>query len=145
MAIEEPQGERLIDGVLETALYVDDLPRACDFYERLLGLPRLFADDRLVALDAGRGGVLLLFKRVTTLETVHLPGGTIPPHGGVGPLHVAFAVSVPSLARIEARLADDRIPIEERTRWPRGGLSVYVRDPDDHLVEFATPGLWPTH
>jgi hypothetical protein len=26
--------------------------------------------------------------------------------------------------------------------WPRGGTSLYIRDPDDALVELATPGLW---
>jgi hypothetical protein len=24
----------------------------------------------------------------------------------------------------------------------RGGTSLYFRDPDDHFVELATPGLW---
>ena len=28
-------------------------------------------------------------------------------------------------------------------KWPRGGESVYFRDPDGHLLELATPGLWP--
>jgi catechol 2,3-dioxygenase-like lactoylglutathione lyase family enzyme len=32
--------------------------------------------------------------------------------------------------------------LEGRTQWPRGGVGVYFRDPDDHLLEIATPGLW---
>lgn len=132
----------LIDGVLETALYVEDLRRAASFYEELLGMRRLFGDDRLVALDSGRRGVLLLFRRGTTLETVRMPGGTIPPHDGHGPVHIAFAVGREALTEIEARLATASIEVEGRTRWPKGGDSIYVRDPDGHLVEFATPGLW---
>jgi catechol 2,3-dioxygenase-like lactoylglutathione lyase family enzyme len=34
------------------------------------------------------------------------------------------------------------VSLEGRTEWPRGGVSVYFRDPDDHLLEIATPGLW---
>ena len=45
--------------------------------------------------------------------------------------------------RWEAQLADAGVAIEGRTKWPRGGESIYFRDPDGHLVELATPGLWP--
>lgn len=134
-----------LDGVLETALYVDDMPRARDFYERVMGLAALVVDERLAAYDVGDRSVLLLFQRGSTLETVHMPGGTIPPHDGKGPLHIAFAVSADQLARWEARLAEEGIPVEGRTRWPRGGDSLYIRDPDGHLVELATPGLWATY
>ncbi|MDQ3753396.1 MAG: glyoxalase, partial [Acidobacteriota bacterium] len=27
-------------------------------------------------------------------------------------------------------------------KWNRGGTSLYFRDPDNHLLELATPGLW---
>lgn len=132
----------LVDGVLETALYVEDLARAAAFYEEMLGMRRLFGDARLIALDSGRRGVLLLFRRGTTLETVRMPGGTIPPHDGSGPVHIALAVGEEALGEIETRLSAAGIAVEGRTDWPRGGRSIYVRDPDSHLVEFATPGLW---
>ena len=107
-------------GVLETALYVDDLDRAGEFYE----------------------GVLLLFQRGSTLETVRLPGGVIPPHDGHGPLHMAFAIAADELASWERRLEEAGVAVEGRTDWPRGGQSVYFRDSDGHLLELATPGLW---
>jgi catechol 2,3-dioxygenase-like lactoylglutathione lyase family enzyme len=34
------------------------------------------------------------------------------------------------------------VSIEGEMKWPRGGTSLYFRDPDGHLVELATPGLW---
>ncbi|HMO31335.1 VOC family protein [Enterovirga sp.] len=142
MADAAEAGSGLVDGVLETALYVEDLDRAAAFYEGMLGMRRLFGDSRLIALDSGRRGVLLLFRRGTTLETVRLPGGTIPPHDGSGPVHIALAVGEEALKEIEARLPAAGISVEGRTDWPRGGRSIYVRDPDSHLVEFATPGLW---
>jgi catechol 2,3-dioxygenase-like lactoylglutathione lyase family enzyme len=131
-----------INGVLETALYVDDLARARAFYVGVLGLTELFCDPRMCALDAGRQSVLLLFVRGATLKTVELAGGTIPPHDGHGPLHVAFAIAEAELETWRSRLADAGIGIEGTTDWPRGGHSLYFRDPDEHLVELATPGLW---
>ena len=128
--------------VIETSLYVDDLARAAAFYEGILGLSVLTADKRFRAYDAGGTNVLLLFQRGATLETVRMPGGTIPPHDGHGPLHVAFAVPTDELAAWEKRLGERGIAIEGRTTWTRGGHSIYFRDPDGHLLELATPGLW---
>jgi catechol 2,3-dioxygenase-like lactoylglutathione lyase family enzyme len=132
-----------LKGVLETALYVDDLARARRFYEELFGLTPVFADERLCAFEIAAGSVLLLFPRGKTLETVVMPGGTIPPHDGHGPLHVAFAIGADDLADWERRLEAQGVAIEGRTVWPRGGTSLYLRDPDGHLLELATPGLWP--
>lgn len=131
--------------VLETALYVDDLARAGRFYGEALGLEPMTQDSRMWALDCGPASVLLLFRRGGTLETVELPGGRIPPHDGTGPLHLAFAVETADLPEWEARLADCGIEIEARMKWPRGGESLYFRDPDGHLVELATPGLWTNY
>jgi len=131
-----------LDRVIETSLYVDDLDRAARFYEDVLGLPVLTADSRFRAYNVGDVGVLLLFRRGATLATVRMPGGTIPPHDGHGPLHIAFAVGADQLAKWEGRLSGHGIAIEGRTDWARGGHSIYFRDPDGHLLEFATPGLW---
>lgn len=131
-----------LDGILETALYTDDMVQARRFYEDVLELEPIFADDRLCAYGIADRDVLLLFQRGTTTETVTMPGGTIPGHDGSGPLHVAFAIGRDQLDEWERRLVSRRVEIEGRTDWPRGGRSIYFRDPDGHLLEFATPGLW---
>jgi catechol-2,3-dioxygenase len=131
--------------VLETALYVDDLPRAKAFYDRLFGFSALTADERLCAYDVGGTSVLLLFKRGGTLAPVTLPGGKIPPHDGHGPLHMAFAIDAADLPAWEARLAEESITIDSRMRWPAGGESLYFRDPDGHVLELATPGIWRSY
>jgi catechol 2,3-dioxygenase-like lactoylglutathione lyase family enzyme len=132
-------------GVLETALYVDDMARARRFYETVLGLTPMFEDARLTAYPIGERSALLLFLRGTTTETVHLPRGMgeIPPHDGAGPLHCALAIAAEDLPGWEARLVEHGVPVEARTHWPQGSVSVYFRDPDGHLMEFATPKLWP--
>jgi catechol 2,3-dioxygenase-like lactoylglutathione lyase family enzyme len=134
-----------IAGVLETALYVENLNRAAAFYENVLGLKPVNKDQRFAGYVAGPRSVLLLFKRGSTRETVHIPGGTIPPHDGQGTLHVAFAIPTDELDAWEQHLKSHDIAIEGRTDWPRGGKSIYFRDPDDHLLELATPGLWPNY
>jgi catechol 2,3-dioxygenase-like lactoylglutathione lyase family enzyme len=132
----------MLDRVIETALYVDDLERGAQFYEHVLELPVLTSDTRFRAYDVGGQSVLLLFRRGATRETVHLPGGTIPPHDGHGPIHIAFAIKGDELQPWEARLLAHGIAIEGRTNWPRGGHSIYFRDPDGHLLELVTPGTW---
>ncbi|GGG24750.1 lactoylglutathione lyase [Caldovatus sediminis] len=132
-------------GVLETALYVDDMARARAFYEGVLGLRPMFADARLTAYGVGGRSALLVFQRGAAMQATRLPGGTIPPHDGSGPVHYALAVARADLPAWEARLAAKGIAIEGRTDWPRGGRSLYFRDPDGHLGELATPGIWPIY
>jgi catechol 2,3-dioxygenase-like lactoylglutathione lyase family enzyme len=136
-----------LDGVLETALYVDDMERARAFYEGVLGLEAMFADSRLTAYPIGGRSALLLFRRGAATEAAHLPGGTIPPHDGAGPIHCALSIAADALPAWERRLAERGVAIEGRTEWPSrrpvASVSIYFRDPDGHLLELATPGLWP--
>ena len=128
--------------VLETALYVADLDRAAAFYADVMGLPCIHADHRMRAFDVGGNGVLLLFPQGGSLQPVETPGGSIPPHDGSGPMHVAFSISKDELESWQDHLQSVGVALEGRTQWPRGGVSVYFRDPDNHLLEIATPGLW---
>jgi catechol 2,3-dioxygenase-like lactoylglutathione lyase family enzyme len=131
-----------LTGVLETSLYVEDLERSRAFYTKLFEVEVLASDHRMCALDISGRQVLLLFKKGASEEPSETAGGTIPPHDGDGELHLAFAVPTSSLPEWEQRLRDQRIPVESRVCWPRGGRSVYFNDPDSHVVELATPGVW---
>ena len=134
-----------LDGILETALYTDDMARARAFYEDVLELKPIFSDSRLCAYGVAGHDVLLIFKRGAAKETVTMPGGTIPGHDGSGPLHVAFAIGKDELDQWEKHLASRGVAIEGTTSWSRGGRSIYFRDPDGHLLELATPGLWSVY
>jgi catechol 2,3-dioxygenase-like lactoylglutathione lyase family enzyme len=129
------EDERLLpklDALLESSLYVDDLARSVRFYQSVLGLELIASDaERLRAMGVAGRHVLLLFKK-----------GASADHDGDGRLHVAFAIPVAELAAWEKRLAECGVAIETRTTWPRGGQSLYFRDPDGHLLELATPGVW---
>jgi catechol 2,3-dioxygenase-like lactoylglutathione lyase family enzyme len=131
-----------VTGVLETCLYVEDLERAARFYEEVCDFKKLIGDERFCAFSVADRDVLLLFRIGATLESVATPGGTIPPHDGKGPLHVAFAIPAASEADWQQRLRERGVAIESTVDWPRGGRSLYFRDPDQHLVELITPGCW---
>ncbi|WP_341989014.1 VOC family protein [Azorhizobium sp. AG788] len=130
--------------VVETGIYVEDLDRACAFYEGVLGLAPMLSDARFRAYPLGRT-VLLLFKRGSALETIQLPGGTIPPHDGAGRLHFALAVAAADIGPWRVRLADHGVEIEGETCWPKGAVSLYFRDPDGNLLELVSPGLWANY
>jgi catechol 2,3-dioxygenase-like lactoylglutathione lyase family enzyme len=131
-----------LGGIIESGLYVENLQRAALFYEQVLGLRQIAGDERFVVYSVAERDVLLLFKRGGTTEPLHVPGGMLPPHDGSGQNHMAFAVTADELDSWEERLAAHQIGIESRVDWPRGGSSLYFRDPDGNLLELATPGIW---
>lgn len=135
----------LIDGLLETALYVDDMARSLAFFRDVLGLTVMLETERLVAFDAGRQGVLLVFARGKSVADMPSEGGVVPGHDGRGPLHMAFAIAANSYDAWRAHLIEAGVTMRGEMRWPRGGRSLYFEDPDGHILELATPGLWPTY
>lgn len=134
-----------IERVLETALYVSDMARASQFYETVLLLPAMVAKARFRAYNVGGQNVLLLFVKGDALDGWREPAGYIPPHDGNGPYHLGLAVSQRQLPAWERQLALHGVEIEGRMNWPRGGESLYFRDPDGHLLELVTPGLWDNY
>jgi len=134
-----------LNGVVETALYVGDLPQARQFYEAVLGLKAITGDERFCAFDVAGDHVLLLFQRGASAQPISMPGGTIPPHDGHGTEHLGFQIATDQLRAWEDWLARRRVAIESRVTWERGGTSLYFRDPDGHLLELLTPGVWETY
>jgi len=117
-------------------LYVEDLARSARFYENVFGF-RVISNfpPRGCALEAGARQVLLLFLKDGSRSTS-------TPHCGDGELHLAFAIRREELAAWERWLDANGIAIEEKRAWELGGQSLYFRDPDRHLLELATPGVW---
>jgi catechol 2,3-dioxygenase-like lactoylglutathione lyase family enzyme len=127
------------DGILESSLYVSDLLRSVRFYEETFGF-RFISDfgERGCAMQAGARQVLLLFKRGASRAIQS-------PHDGDGELHIAFAIPSAELANWESWLQARGIAVEEKRNWELGGWSLYFRDPDRHLIELATPGVWSVY
>jgi catechol 2,3-dioxygenase-like lactoylglutathione lyase family enzyme len=124
--------------VVETSAYVDNLDAAERFYRDVLGLDVIGKEaDRHVFLRVGDGDLLLLFKPETTLT-----GDTLPAHGCRGPTHFALGIEAGTLDDWRRRLVQCGVTIEKEVEWPRGGRSLYFRDPAGNSVELITPGIW---
>ncbi len=131
-----------LDGVLESALYVSDLELSLSFYKKIFEFETLYSDERLCALSVSSKHVLLLFLKGASKAATNGAGGTIPPHDGNGDLHLAFSIAANYLEQWKNWLYANNIEIESEYKWTRGGTSLYFRDPDNHLLELVTPGLW---
>ncbi|RWN45508.1 MAG: glyoxalase/bleomycin resistance/extradiol dioxygenase family protein [Mesorhizobium sp.] len=129
--------------ILESALYVTDLPAAETFYTDILGLNLLGkVDGRHLFFRCGPG-VLLVFNaeatKVPPAPDARLP---VPPHGVVGQGHLCFTATGDEIAGWKAHLAAKKIAIESEFEWPQGGRSIYIRDPSGNSIEFAEPRIW---
>ena len=133
----------MIDAVLETCLYVSDLDAAKEFYGESLGLPIVaHVPERHVFFRCGEG-MLLVFDPAQTAASAGQVGGVpVPPHGASGAGHVCFRIEADALPHWRERLLAAGIEIEAQIEWPRGGASIYVRDPAGNSVELAPARIW---
>jgi catechol 2,3-dioxygenase-like lactoylglutathione lyase family enzyme len=127
-----------VRGVLETCLYTGTLEATARFYQEVLGLEPLSRVPGRHAFFRCGEGVLLLFDPART----EVAGGEVPPHGARGPGHVAFHVPQEELDAWRSRLRSLRVEVESEVRWPRGGRSLYLRDPAGNSVELTSPAIW---
>lgn len=102
----------------------------------------------------------MLFQLGLTAEDVTLPsGGRIPGHGPsqsiVGMLYTEsepkqylkqhFCLAVKDredVAKWEEALKERGVQITGTVDWEKGGRSVYFADPDGHVGEIGSRGIW---
>jgi catechol 2,3-dioxygenase-like lactoylglutathione lyase family enzyme len=129
-----------IETVVETAVYTTDLAAAERFYADVLGLDLLGRDaDRHVFFRVGPASMLLIFNPHTTRK-----GGGLPAHGTTGAGHFALGIWPDTLDEWRRHLTARGIAVEQEVAWPRGGRSLYFRDPAGNAVELVTPSVWGT-
>lgn len=132
----------MIRGVLEAALYADDLDAARGFYTGVLGLREIAAQDgRHVFFQCG-SSVLLVFRADASRQPPAPGALPVPPHGADGAGHVCLTVAGEDLPDMARHLERSGIGVESDFRWPHGPRSIYVCDPAGNSVEFAAPALW---
>lgn len=126
--------------VLETVIYGRDIDAMRAFYEGVIGLevhselPGKFVFFRMAEQ------MLLVFNPDLSSEQKAEDGP--PPHGTTGAGHVCFRCGAGELGRWRAHVEDKGLRIEKVLDWPRGGTSIYLRDPAGNSVEFSDGTLW---
>jgi catechol 2,3-dioxygenase-like lactoylglutathione lyase family enzyme len=130
-------------GILESALYVDDLDKAEQFYGEILGLARITrAEGRHVFFRCGDGVLLLVNAEATEIPPPADARLPVPPHGARGPGHLCFRANGEEIEAWRRHLEDKSIAIEADFEWPNGGRSIYFRDPASNSLEFAEAKIW---
>ena len=138
------------------------LPRSVDFYRSTLRLGEPFlSNDRIAGFSLGNGTTLLLFQRGSTTKDLPMRApdapspfktpAIIPAHGLSDKddqvrlkTHFALAVDKPEdVDAWERELGEKGVPLLGNVQWPGGGRSVYFSDPDEHVGELASHGIWP--
>ncbi|MGE0353817.1 MAG: VOC family protein [Gemmatimonadales bacterium] len=129
--------------VLETSIYAGDLEAAERFYREVLGFTvHSRRAGRHVFFRVG-GGMFLVFNPESTgMAQAEVGGQTAPPHGAAGAGHVAFRIEPSELSGWRQRLARYGVAIEAEVEWPRGGRSIYFRDPAGNSLELAPASIW---
>ena len=110
-----------IESIDHVVLTVRDLERTCDFYQRVLGF-------EVVTFAGGRKGLSFGRQKLN----LHLAGKEFEPkalHPTPGSVDLCFITSTP--------LEEVRRELGEKVGAEGKLLSLYVRDPDQNLIEIA--------
>ena len=121
-----------IDRIDHLNITVADIGRSIEFYERVLGM-------RTESMGEARAALLFGQQKIH----LDLAGAPMEARGVSGdkrmPAHICFITDTP-IAEVAAHLETCGVPI--RMQGPRAGAigtiqSVYIRDPDQNLVEIS--------
>ncbi|MFQ5896954.1 MAG: VOC family protein [Candidatus Methylomirabilia bacterium] len=121
-----------VDGIDHVVLTVRDIRVTCEFYSRVLGMQVVTVGDGRTALRFGKQKINL-----------HQAGREFQPkalHPTPGSGDICFITEIP-LERVREHMRSCGVEIVEgpvRRTGARGPLeSIYVRDPDDNLIEIS--------
>lgn len=113
-------------------LTVRDLDATCAFYTRILGMSEQRSDSGNRSLTFGRQKINLCLRGQ---EAAPQPTQPTP-----GSADLCFITSEP-LARVACHLRENGVAVEDGPVEQAGAcgpiLSIYVRDPDENLIELS--------
>lgn len=122
-----------------TILYVPDVVRAIEFYERAFGFQRSFVHESGDYGELQTGQTTLSFASLT-LANSNFEGGVTPSDPQQRPAAFEVAFSTDDVAAAYARATEaGAIPVSPPKQKPWGQTVAYVRDLNGNLVELCTP------
>jgi catechol 2,3-dioxygenase-like lactoylglutathione lyase family enzyme len=128
--------------ILETIIYAEDLTAARNFYRDVMGLePVSTAPGRHLFYRIGNQ-MLLVFNPEATSRPSASAELPVPAHGGRGPGHICFRATAEDLEAWRGLLEAKGVAIEADFEWPKGGRSIYFRDPAGNSIEIAEARIW---
>ena len=122
-----------------TILYVKDVKKSLEFWERAFGLQRRMLDDKGLYAELDTGPTTLAFVTQSYVRD-SIPGGFRAPQSDEAPppFEVALVTDDVAAAQDKAVAAGAR-KVLPPTKKPWGQTVAYVRDCDGNLVELCTP------
>jgi len=122
-----------------TILYVQDVTKSIEFYEKAFGFKRKFIvpDNSYGELDTG--DTTLSFASVELAKT-NLKNGFIQSSNNNKPFGIEIGITADDVEKLYDHAiksgAIAEMPAESK---PQGQTVAYVRDPDGFLIEICTP------
>ena len=128
-------------GFAELVLIVDDVPKAADFYEQVVGLvPEHRTGDEWAWFWAGKPGdpQRIALHKGSLLFEEHSP---YPEGERFGRVHFAFDVAPDELDGALERVRSAGVEVYGPVEFddPFNAVSYYFYDPDGNLLEFWSP------
>ena len=126
-----------IKKIKETCLYVSDLDRSVDFYHHKMGFGLIsHKENRHAFFRVGTDVLLCFLPEITRYDQ------QLPPHFAHGDQHLAFEVAPEDYELSKQKLISLGIEVIHEQNWRENVYSFYFRDPDAHVLEIVTEGLW---
>ena len=122
-----------------TILYVQDVTRSIEFYERAFGFKRKFIAPGNSYGELSTGATTLSFASIELAKS-NLKEGFIMSSLKNKPLAVEIAFATPDVEKVYNKAIKEGATAEApATEKPQGQTVAYVRDIDGFLIEICTP------
>ena len=122
-----------------TIVYVPDVARSLDFFERAFGLQRRFLHESGTYGELDTGETTLSFA-AHEMGEMNFPGGHVRADESTQPLGMEIALTTDNVEAAHAQaLACGATGLAAPARKPWGQVVSYVRAPDGTLIELCTP------